>query len=101
MPIGQSKLGAVFGKPGQIFYFFAPFGLAGKKLAALKITQAAAQIYQAAGKARHLLADIAYPFPVNPGNDVVLIIGIIIAHLGIGKFVAGKNHRRTERQQQR
>ena len=43
-------------------------------------------------------AAVGVDLPVDPADLVVLAIGIVIAALGAGEFVAGEDHRRALRQ---
>ena len=40
-----------------------------------------------------------HPIPLQPGDVVVLAVGVVVAILAVAEFVAGEDHRRAQRQQ--
>ena len=49
----------------------------------------------------HGFAGLVYPVPVQPGDVVVLRIGVVVAALRVAEFVARQHHRCAQRQHQR
>ena len=45
-------------------------------------------------KVKKLPVGIQIP-PIDPGNLIVLTIGVVVAHGGIAELVTGKKHRRS------
>ena len=57
-----------------------------------------AQRDQATGEGEEIVVDVR---PVEPGDRVVLAVGVVVAALGAAELVAAEQHRHAERQQQR
>src|SRR6202022_1154027 len=93
-------LGARGVDPGHIFYAELLVIDSGQEPAAAQDRVFVAQRRQLLHKADQRPALFLY-VPIGPADRVVLAIGVVVALLGAGEFVAGEHHRRALRQQQR
>src|SRR4051812_7524836 len=101
LPVRLLHLGRFRGEPGHVLHIEVRVVHTGEEAAALQDGMAHADLDQALGELEELAAAVVQLRPVDPGELVVLAVGIVVAVLRVAHLVAGDEHRRALRQEQR
>ena len=100
LPVLGRHLAAVGPQPGEVLELRVPDEVAHQEAPALQARVLAAQRDEAAREVEQAAAAVVER-PVEPGELVVLAVGVVVAALGAAHLVAAQQHRDALRQQQR
>jgi hypothetical protein len=99
VPVLRGHLGPGGGEPAHVLDAELGVEGAGEEAPPAQHRQGLAQDQQALGELGEVPLVLADRLPVDPGDLVVLAIGVVVALLGAGELVAGEQHRRAAGQE--
>src|SRR4051812_34927978 len=97
-PVFLGHFDALGEKPVDIFHSASFDRLSTKPEPAAEIRMFFSEVYEIAGELKKLFICM---FPVDPGNFIILAIGIVISFLRSSDFITRNDHRNTLRKQER